>query len=154
YKLSNRRYQSADFWPTEISGKPITRRTRVLAEPRGRFSGLSVDTTRRGRLFLAAAARPDAGRTLATGINKLRPLGGDPIAALKRIPLVGVDVSSSQVQILAVFLGLTDLEDLFKGRRYWDIVAERACERDQDQKDEFSLPREFKGRPKDGQLQA
>jgi hypothetical protein len=77
---------------------------------------------------------------LATAINKLRPLGGDPVAASKRVPLVGVDISSSQVQILAVFLGLKDLEDLFKGRRYWDIVAERAWERHQDKNDDFKIP--------------
>jgi hypothetical protein len=150
YKVSNRRYQNADFWPPEVSGEDATKQNLILAEPLGRFPGLSVDTTRRGRLFLVAATRP---RSLATSINRLRPLGGDPIAAGKRVPLVGVDVSSSQVQILAVFLGLSDLEALFTGRRYWDIVAERAWERDQDTTDDFSLPQRFEG-PRDPKLQA
>lgn len=140
YKVSNRRYQNIDFWPPEVSGKAATHRTKTIAEPRGRFPRISVQSTLRGRLFLADPARP---HTLATSpMNRLRPFDGNLDDAMKRTTLVGRDVSASQVQILAAFLGLGELEALFKGKRYWDIVAERAWQRHRDGNDDFKLPQE------------
>src|SRR5262249_8783385 len=91
-------------------------------------------TSRRGRLFRAAAS----------GLEDRYADDGfvDDFAGDRR-PLVGVDVSASQVQILAVFLGLRDLEDMFQGRRYWDVPPERALARHQDTADDFSLPDGF-----------
>lgn len=157
YKVANRRYQNADFWPPEVSGKKSTERRDAIA-------GFDVDlptvtrtvdvervASRRGQFFRVAAPVSPEERA-----RREKYYAHTDVPAPDDLQdLVAVDVSSSQIQILAAFLGLSDLEALFKGRRYWDIVADRVWERDQDAKDDFdlpSLPHRFEG-PRDPRLQ-
>jgi hypothetical protein len=61
-----------------------------------------------------------------------------------RHPLVGVDVSTSQYQILSVFLGLPELEAALQKRSLKDVFTERARTRDASRGDRFHLPKGFK----------
>jgi hypothetical protein len=60
-----------------------------------------------------------------------------------RQDLVGVDVSASQFQINAVFLGITELEAQLKERSFKEIASERVRQRDRDRRDTFTLPRDY-----------
>src|SRR5262249_14259991 len=55
-------------------------------------------------------------------------------------PLKGIDVSTSQLQILAAALGLDALEAEVSQRSFKEALAERAWQRDRDPKDRFTLP--------------
>src|SRR5262249_39549748 len=83
-------------------------------------------TTRRGRLFSVAVPLP--------------PADGLSDKVVERRDLVGADVSGSQIQILAVLLGLRDLEAKCQERPYKEIAAVRAWARHQDETDTFKLP--------------
>src|SRR5262249_28056410 len=138
YKLVNRRYQSAHFWPSEISGKDVIaewepapeRPPNGAGEPRRFYgSGQTTTTSRRGRFFAVAA----------TGLEDTfdeEYYFTDDFAGDKR-PLVGVDVSASQFQILAVFLGIEELEAQLKERALKEVLAERAWQRHIDPTDLF-----------------
>jgi hypothetical protein len=129
YKLVNRRYQAANFWPVEVTGKDI--QTVVLEE--GTQSRLLKTSSRRGRWFSAE--------------SKFEKLGwewegaeewGDDWAGDRR-PLVGVDVSTSQLQILAVFLGLDEFETETTRQSFKKTLATEAYHRDRDPKDNRRL---------------
>jgi hypothetical protein len=141
YKLVNRRYQSAHFWPTEVTGKDVIverepapeRPSSVAGEPGHLYgSGLTTTTSRRGRFF----------RVAETGLEHTfddEYYFTDDFAGHTR-PLVGVDVSASQFQILAAFLGIDKLEAQLAERAFKEILAERAWERHTDPTDPFKLP--------------
>jgi hypothetical protein len=82
----NRRWHAADFWPLHVSGNLDARR------PAAGPLVSAVRTSQRERWFSCHPGPGDIG-----GMQSKRPLGG-------------LDVSSSQAQIVAVFLGLEDLE--------------------------------------------
>jgi hypothetical protein len=142
-KLINRRYQSVNFWPTEVTTKDV--REEIIAEPEedgpvvdgrrriGSRNPVWALSSRRGRWFSAAA----------TGLQHHERYDGlafeDDFGGVRR-PLVGVDVSASQLQVLAVLCGLTDLEAELRQRSFWKALAARAWARHADPTDPFSLP--------------
>ena len=138
-KLVNRRYQSVHFWPTEITGKALQNDLLDEAEPDSELQdgavqvgrrALYAKTSRRGRWFSAAA----------TGIEFQDRYRGfvDDWAGDHR-PLFGIDVSSSLVQVQAVFLGLRDLEARASRQPFKEMLATRAWQRHQDAGDPFIL---------------
>jgi hypothetical protein len=144
YKLSNRRYQSRDFWPTEVSGKKSTEQTVVVGEYEeldGRPVELKRTTSRRGRFFRidASVSREERERLerWAERADEIIPAG----LLADRQDLVSVDVSGSQIQILAVFLGLRDLEKKLRTIPYKELAARRAWARHEDHSDQFKLPK-------------
>ncbi len=144
-KLSNRRYQSLDFWPTEVSGKDV--QSEVIGVSEQYDAAFRRTTSRRGRLF-----RIGASRSLSARWQAIRRLDAPGVLTPEEFPdladrqdLVGVDVSASQLQILAVFLGITKLEARLQERPYKEIAAERVWQRDQNARDPFKLPRGFEG---------
>jgi hypothetical protein len=107
FRALNRRFNAADFWPEHVA-----------ADLREHWFGLEPVTPRVGRLQLDAE-----GRVVSDGDGRVVrvALGGQAvdIDANDRFVndqmssvFVERDVSSSQTQILAVFLGLPDLEVL------------------------------------------
>lgn len=135
YKLMNRRYQAAHFWPTEVT----TRDIRADAASAREYTDLGeiviwLSSSSRGRWFRA-------------------PTDFDPDWIGDRMPLVSADVSASQIQILAVFLGLEGLESAVSQRSLKTFLAERAWRRSQDPGDDFNLPDGFSG-PDDERLYA
>jgi hypothetical protein len=144
-KLSNRRYQSLDFWPTEVSGKDV--QSEVIGVSEQYDAAFRRTTSRRGRLFRIGASRSLSARWQA--IRRLEApaalMPEDFPDLADRQDLVGVDVSASQLQILAVFLGITKLEAQLQERPYKEIAAERAWQRDQNVRDPFKLPKGFDG---------
>jgi hypothetical protein len=140
-KLSNRRYQSMDFWPTEVSGKDV--QSEGVAEHEG--VEIVRKTSRRGRLFRIGASRSAEERERREKGYVMEGFYADWPELHDRQDLVGVDVSASQLQILAVFLGITKLEAQLQERPYKEIAAERVWQRDQNAHDPFKLPRGFEG---------
>lgn len=124
YKTMNRRYQPTNFWLSEIKAHDT--------DDQGDWeNGLQVETFRRARWFKAPA-----------------------IASGARQDLVGVDVSGSQVQILAVLLGLEDLEQALLTASFKKTAADRAWAKHvaSAEEDPFELPAGFTG-PDDPKLQ-
>jgi hypothetical protein len=160
YKLSNRRYQAKNFWPTEVTGRDYRSDLVAVAQSGGQITvdadgtqwrdaghpALSSVTSRRGRWFRVAETGLE--NAYADKYDWL-----DPDWAGDRRPLVGVDVSASQIQLLAVFLGLQDLERDLAQQSFKKRSAELAWERHQNKEDEFKLPQGFEG-PDDPKLQA
>jgi hypothetical protein len=137
YKIINRRYQPSHFWPVEVTGKDID---EELVEMHGGDDWEIEEwrtTSRRGRLFRAAATSSARSREIAQEEDPTYPREwlGD------RQPLTGIDVSSSQLQMLAVFLGLKDLETEVTRRSFKEWFAEYAWHRDCTRTDAFKLPR-------------
>jgi len=139
YKIVNRRYQPAHFWPVEVTGKDV--REELVETFGGEVDGASWEiekwqaTSRRGRLFKAAA----------TASPRLREKAEDdpeyPSEWLEDPQrLAGTDVSSSQLQILAVFLGLEDLEAEVTKRSFWQTLTEHAWQRNRNRRDGFKFP--------------
>jgi hypothetical protein len=135
----NRRYVPRHFWPLEVTGNDIVSESETHG---GDYDGISWDveiteqTSRRGRWFRAAAISSEKHREL--GEEGL--LGGP--TTWDEQPLVGFDVSASQVQILSVLLGLDDLEAQVTRRSHKEILAEVLWTRAQDGLDPFVLPME------------
>jgi len=162
-KLSNRRYQSLDFWPTEVSGNRQSMESEEIEWhefgddiPSGPYdiwrpTVVMRKTSRRGRLFRMGSMW-SAEERARRAQDQVDAQGGvdDEGVPLKARPapgrqeLVGVDVSASQLQILAVFLGLKDLEAELKKRPYKEIAAERVWQRHRKRRDPFKLPAGFK----------
>jgi hypothetical protein len=135
YKLSNRRYQNQTFWATEVTGKDIQ------TAPQG--AALAFTSSRRGRWFsVTASGVEDSGEYTDTGW--VDDFAGD------RRPLVGVDVSSSQLQILAVLCGLDALEAQLREQPFKAALADRAWARSHDPRDRFSLPMKGGTKPFEG----
>jgi len=136
----NRRYVPRHFWPLEVTGKDDTSSSEFsggFVEGHGWVDVELVEqTTRRGRWFRAAAISSEKHREL--GEEGL--LGGP--TTWDEQPLVGFDVSASQVQILSVLLGLDDLEAQVTRRSHKEILAEALWTRAQDGLDPFVLPTE------------
>lgn len=128
YKLMNRRYQAANFWPTEVTTRDSRDDVGVATDIRG-VGDLVV--------WMSAASR---GRWFRAPTDYQPDWIGD------RLPLYSADVSASQIQILAVFLGLEQLETAVTERSLKTFLAERAWERSEDRADPFRLPSGFKGR--------
>ncbi len=101
----NRRYHAVHFWPEHASGKlNLTTRIPVANGPL-----LSERASQRGRWFSFVSIAP-------------APLEPDEA-------LAGYDISSSQTQILAILLGLDELEQLAgptAGKKFKDTLAEQA----------------------------
>jgi hypothetical protein len=168
YQTLNRRIQAANFWLTEVSGKhvhvfaashpdavpvekilyepisadrpptivsdaasdPGLRLVRVLVyEADDNFFG---ETSRRGRLFSVDASRLNP--RLDPWGNDLATVGGG------RIPVVGADISSSQLWVLALFTGDGGLERLLESGKFKEIAARRLWERHSDRLSGFSGP--------------
>lgn len=151
-KGMNRRYIPRHFWPLEVTGKDTT--TDVVDAGVGYIDGSAVEfeisdeTSRRGRWFQAAAISRVKHR------ERLEEAYGAGPTTWDQQPLVGFDVSASQVQILAVFLGLDELEAQVTRRSHKELLAEVLWTRAQDALDSFVLPTEpapFDG-PDDPQL--
>jgi hypothetical protein len=103
-RVINRRYQPMHFWPT------YTSTTMPEWDPEIRPEEISM----RQRWFKSAG-------------DTTRPT--NPIFSLDAAkPLVGLDVSASQTQILSIFLGLKKLEACASSRtlRFTDYLAQRA----------------------------
>jgi hypothetical protein len=152
----NRRYVPRHFWPLEVTGKDEHADTESFG---GDYEGRDWDieiteqTSRRGRWFRAAATTSDKYRESLEeeGWGHLRPeLTWD------YQPLVGFDVSASQIQILSVFLGLNDLETQITRRPHKELLAEVLWARSEDALDQFVLPTEPAsfGGPEDPKLRS
>jgi hypothetical protein len=116
YRLINRRYQAAHVWPMSVSGR-IERCSEVMIPARARtrngrwlslgHPALTLDSSMRGRWFRFVTPDPES------------PLE-DPAA------LLGMDVSSSQTAILAILLGLSQLENIACKGSFNEYLAHRA----------------------------
>jgi hypothetical protein len=141
-KELNRRYQAVDFWPAEITGKAFQRDLLAEADPAGtatdadgrRWTGFS-----RPALYTVTSRRARWFSVPATGLEDLYAEFDDGWTGERR-PLVGVDVSTSQVQVLAVFLGLKDLEADLRKQPFKDGLVGRVICRHVDAADPFKLP--------------
>jgi hypothetical protein len=148
----NRRYIPRHFWPLEVTGKDETSASEFSGGFVDGAGWIDVETvekaSRRGRWFQAAAT---------TSLRYRERIEEDYIAGpttWDEQPLVGFDVSASQVQILAVFLGLNELEAQVTRRPHKELLAEVLWTRAQNVEDAFALPTEpaaFTG-PDDPQL--
>jgi len=147
YKIVNRRYQAAHFWPAEVVGKDIVERQLDADTPQ-----IDMIASRRGRWFRAKSKfeMAEAGKEQKTAERWASDGWVDDWAGELR-QLQAVDVSSSQLQILAVFCGLTDLENSLKERPFKEVIAAEAWRRSEDHTDKFTLPDGF-GRPRDEKL--
>lgn len=143
-KVVNRRYHPLHFWPVEVSGKDV--REELVAVQGGEDWELETWelASRRGRWFSADAISSSDKR--ARTVERLFP-EVDPTDARFRDcqPLVGFDVSSSQLQILAVLLGLADLEAEVTTQSFKEVLAGRVWRRHADSRDTFTLPSGFAG---------
>jgi hypothetical protein len=109
YKVLNRRYQPAHFWPMQVSGKQdATYPLPVSVVPEEMRS-------RRARWFRV----PDP---------RLDPTDISPWRRGRFQPLVSMDISASQTQLQAVLLGLDDMEQdaVLSRRPHKEALAERA----------------------------
>ncbi len=106
YRLVNRRYQPAHFWPVNVSKEMRKRWFRVYTPP----PVLVIDEL-------------DAPPSEVLGEPSLE--------------LVDVDVSSSQTQILAVLLGLDELEEKARSLKpkFKEYLAQRAWQMHEESKD-------------------
>lgn len=111
-RVVNRRYQPTHFWPLFATPKEIAWLDDDLEIP-----GLKHEVLR-SRWFQARS----------------------PVSWYDRpCPLVSVDVASSQTQILAILLGLKDLEHISQTRSFKEVLAEIAWQRHRNQTDPFRL---------------
>lgn len=111
YRLLNRRYQPTHFWPLVVSTK---------LDPPRQIKNVVEETSQRSRWFASADLNQE--------------LSDPPLAIWS---LTGFDVSSSQTQILAVLLGLDELErhatsggppfKQYLAERAWDVPALRGA---------------------------
>jgi hypothetical protein len=138
----NRRYVPRHFWPLEVTGKDredvVVDGGTYDVEGYGEVEiEVSERSSRRGRWFKAASTVGYRARD-----RWIEEYGGsDEDPRMWNIqPLVGFDVSASQVQILSVFLGMTELEAQVTQRPHKDIMAEILWARDQDERDAFKAP--------------
>ena len=111
YKLVNRRYQPTNFWPAQVTGKDI--HGDITEEADG--SEVWLIGSSRGRWFKAEWRG-------------------------KKQPLKGIDVSTSQLQMLAAAFGIETLEAEVTQRSFKEALAERAWQRHLDSNDAFALP--------------
>jgi len=136
----NRRYVPRHFWPLEVTGKDDLTTSEFsggFVEGYGLVEVEMVEqTSRRGRWFRAAAISSVRDRERLEEAYVIGPTTWD------EQPLVGFDVSASQVQILSVLLGLDDLEAQVTRRSHKEILAEVLWTRAQDGPDPFVLPTE------------
>ena len=136
----NRRYNATHFWPSEVTSKPASEqseRVSALDEP-GR-AAIYEKTTQRGRWFMAESKFDRPGWEWEGWETWSDEWAGD------RRPLIGVDVSASQFQILAVFCGLTEFEqELAAPNPSLKVtLATQAYHRSRDPYDDFWLPGGF-----------
>lgn len=107
----NRRYQAKNFWPSEVTGKDFQEDKIAFAIPDFIWTALGKvpeEWSRRGRWF----------RVQLTGATGAR----------RWAPLAGMDISSSQIQVLAAFLGLRDLEERASKTPFKELLLDRALE--------------------------
>ena len=149
-KLINRRYQSRDFWLTEVSGsQEVTEFVNLGPDPSAPDDVPETDveieqtTVQRGRFFRIGAFAPaeDRFRELRAREHTWPESDLDDPRLYDRQSLVGVDVSSSQIQILAVLCGDRALEDRLREHSFHrEIAAPRAWTRHNDPEDDFKIP--------------
>jgi len=136
----NRRYVPRHFWPLEVTGKDEASSSEFsggFVEGHGWVDVEIVErASRRGRWFRAAAISSARDRERYEEAYVAGPITWD------EQPLVGFDVSASQVQILSVLLGMDDLEAQVTRRSHKEILAEVLWTRAQDGPDPFVLPTE------------
>lgn len=116
-RIINRRYQPLHFWPTYVSSKNINLEDKE--EPEIYYPTEGEQSSFRKRWFKA-----------------FHPGTGNPCA------LVGLDISSSQTQIIATLFGIENLEKLTMGRAgksFKEALAEWAWQKDQCPNDNFRL---------------
>jgi len=139
-QIITKRYHSTNFWPLEVTGKDEQSETveSYDYDETGPFEVLE-NASRRGRWFLADAISSPNER--ARRAERAFP---DPIPDEEQLrdrqPLVGFDVSSSQVQILSIFLGLTDIEAKVTKTPFKEILAAQAWKKADDPSDDFKAP--------------
>ncbi len=138
FQINERRYYPAHFWPLEVTKKD--ERTDVV----DRFEQDDIEveiieqTSRRGRWFRARSGRSAIEHTRA--IERAWPEVDESDPALQEIqPLVGYDVSSSQLQILAVLLGHRELEEQLRQQSIKVIAADWALAKGRDPRHPFTL---------------
>jgi hypothetical protein len=124
YRDIERRYHARHFWPEAVSGKLNSMEPLDWVE---RLQGVDhqivVKTSQRGRWFGAQA------------------LDGESV-----LDLTGFDVGSSQTQILAVLLGITELEERASSEKSFKrYLAEHAWTKHCDPNDPFTLHEGYAG---------
>jgi hypothetical protein len=145
----NRRYIATHFWPLEVTQKD--RLTEAADSEAYDMDGHEMleHSSRRGRWFRAAATKGRYERENFVDWHEPE--------SWEIQPLIGFDVSASQVQILSIFLGMQELEEKVTRRPHKELMAETLWTRDLDQADAFALPKQphqrFEG-PNDTRLRA
>jgi hypothetical protein len=142
------RYYATHFWPSEVTGNDV-RETSSFLRMGERIFEMWDGSTRRGRWFLADATPFSKPGWSWEGAEEFE----DDFAGNRR-PLVGVDVSSSQHQILAIFCGMQSFErELVESSASFKVtLATEAWRRAADRNDDFYLPDGYTG-PEDKRLQ-
>lgn len=109
YKVLNRRWQPAHFWPMQVSNQKVAEEFRFTAEE------------------LKPGAMPNPDKT-AVEVSQRDQwfLAPDPINGAE--PLISMDISASQTQIQAILLGIEDMEQdaVLSPRPHKVGLAERA----------------------------
>jgi hypothetical protein len=156
YKGAYGRYYATHFWPTEVTGKAESEEAVLVApaDPGGAATdehgrrrrtlssaALWQRSTRRGRWFRAESKFEKPGWAWEGAEEWTDDWGGD------RRPLVGVDISASQFQNLAVFCGLADVERELAPPNppLKATLATMAVDRGHDPYDPFQLSAEYTG---------
>ncbi len=116
-RIINRRYQSLHFWPTYVSSK-------------------NIDLENEEDSGTCSHSEEKLGAYRKRWFKARNPGTGKPCA------LVGLDISSSQTQIIATLLGVEKLENLtmgHTGRSFKKVMAKWTWQKHRDPKDEFYL---------------
>jgi hypothetical protein len=115
YKHTTRRFQAENVWPSEASSG----RDEITALPPDLQSGFFDGVEWHGERPPASTAPP----TEYVIPQRVRWFKARPDADGKPVSLIGLDVSGSQAQILAVLMGLRDVEEELRDMPFKRIVA-------------------------------
>jgi hypothetical protein len=113
YMTKNRRYEPSNFWVPAVTGRDHRGEGNISA-----VANIVVEFVRSRRLRWFSV-------TLEDGL---------------RYQLRGVDVSSAQIQTLAVFTGDIELEKMCRQRSFWAMAADLAWAMHNDQSTPFKFP--------------
>jgi hypothetical protein len=146
YKHATRRFQARHAWPAEITGRDVRR--EVLGYHYGGDHGDIEEAriaSRRGRWFrVAASVGPEERWRRYRALERQWPEADLDDPRLDDVQdLVEYDISGSQPQILAVLMGLREVEHGLSKTSFKTLVAKEALKLHEDAGSAFRLPGEM-----------